>query len=289
LDSKLSIKGLVILDNLLYCEDTYSNLHSARHMHYPIFQYFTRALSLVILATIVMTDMADAQVQPYTKSYQVAKKRSRIRYRPSKNRPPYQSSRGTTGTRGACVRDGCLTAIAPFSHTGQSQSSQPLITWHVPKSQADRSMILTMYRWKEGQRELLWRAQLNSQAGMNIFTVSAEQALKPGEYIWQVVVESNDYSPAQSLATEASIAIVQRNTLGETDDHWYDQWREAIDDRQQMQKLIQDLSGLEIANAQRDSEIQCDAADRDQKAKCLALAIDAGKAAGDRLLKLKFD
>jgi Domain of Unknown Function (DUF928) len=260
-------------------------------MRYSIFQHFTRALSLVILATIVPANLADAQVQPYVAitRYQIARKPNRTRYRPLKNRPPYQSSRGTTGTRGACVSDGCLTAIAPLSHTGQSQSSQPSIAWHVPKSQANRSMILTMYHWQEGQRELVWREQLNSKAGMNIFTVTAEQALKPGEYIWQVVVESNDDYPSQNPVAEASIAIIPPNTLGETDDRWYDQWREAIGDQQQMQKLIRDLSALEITAVQRDTEIQCDTVDRDQKAKCLILAIDAGKAAGDRLLKLKFD
>jgi hypothetical protein len=216
-------------------------------MRYPIPRPFYIALSVLLGLTIVTAGIAEA------------------RYRPSKRRPAYRSASTTTGTRGDCTKEGCLTAIAPLSHVGQSRSSQPTIAWYVPQAQATCPGFLTMYQIKEGQRERLWTADIANQPGINEFNLGAAQSLKPGEYVWQLVLECNANRPSKNPVVEAGIGVLAPNATVEDEDLWYDQWRDAIGDRQKMQVLIKDLSTLEASVAE-ESVVQ-----------------------HDRLLKLKFN
>jgi Domain of Unknown Function (DUF928) len=185
------------------------------------------------------------------------------RYRPSKRQPTYRGPSTTTGTRGPCTSAGCLTAIAPLSHVGQSKSAQPTIAWFVPSQQTSCPGLLTMYRVQAGKRELLWTAAVQNQSGLNQWRLTTAQVLKPGEHIWQLVLECNPNRPSKNPVVEAGLGIIDSNI--DTADLWYDQWRDAMGDRQKMQSLIQDLSALEV-NVAKESVSQ-----------------------QDRLLKLKFD
>jgi hypothetical protein len=187
------------------------------------------------------------------------------RYRPSKRRPAYRSASTTTGTRGDCAKEGCLTAIAPLSHVGQSKSTQPTIAWFVPLQQASCPGILTMYRVQEGKRSSLWMKEVQSQRGLNQWRLTSEQALEPGEYVWQLVLECNPNRPSKNPVVEVGLGIIDGRSDLDTADLWYDQWRDAIGDQEKMQSLIQDLSTLEV-NVAKESVSQ-----------------------HDRLLKLRFD
>jgi Domain of Unknown Function (DUF928) len=216
-------------------------------MRYLIPRPFYITLSVLVGLIIVTAGIAEA------------------RYRPSKRRPIYRGPSSTTGTRGTCAKDGCLTAIAPLSHVGQSQSSQPTIAWFVPPQQANCPGLLTMYRFQGGKRDRLWITEIINQSGLNQLSLTATQALKPGEYIWQLVLECNANRPSKNPVIEAGLGIVGSTEEVNSGDLWYDQWRDAIGDRQKMQNLIQDLSASEVSTA-KESVSQ-----------------------HDRLLKLKFD
>jgi hypothetical protein len=216
-------------------------------MRYSMPRYLTIAASFLLITTIVAAGIAEA------------------RYRPSKRRPSYRGPSTTTGTRGTCTKQGCLTAIAPLSHVGQSESTQPTIAWFVTPDQASCPGLLTMFRWSNDKRERLWSTTVTNQAGLNRFSLTNTQVLQSGEYVWQLVLECNANRPSQNPVVEAGIGIVSANRGSNSDDLWYDQWRDAIGDRAKMQMLIRDLSTLE-ANVAEESVVQ-----------------------HDRLLKLKFE
>ncbi len=168
------------------------------------------------------------------------------RYRPKSSRPPSGPSTAT-GTRTGCPIDlGCLKALAPLKHVGQSQLAQPTIAWLVPSHQAHCPTVLSWYRVRNNQPQPILRTELKTQTGINYWQMPSTQALKPGEYVWKTELKCNsdliaNQNPDQNPAVEVAIDILAPTAQADPAELWYDQFASAINQPEQRQQLLDDL------------------------------------------------
>jgi hypothetical protein len=166
------------------------------------------------------------------------------RYRPRNRRPP-RGSITTTAARTGCQPDiGCLQALAPLKHVGQSQLAQPTIAWLVPSHQSHCPTVLSWYSLNN-QKQPILQTELKTQAGMNYWRMPSSQPLKPGEYVWKTELDCNSGSPANNPFVGAEIDILAPTAQADPSELWYDQFARAIDQPEQIQLLLQDLVSVE--------------------------------------------
>lgn len=177
-------------------------------------------------------------------------------YRPGATQPPPRSGTTTsTTTRG----DGCsaastmgLVALAPQTHVGLTQSSQPTFAWFSPETDAYTVEFRIAEHLPNGQFRVVYATEFEStdrQLPSGITTVSlsgTNVTLSPNQtYRWQAVVVCNPNRPSESLVTEADIYVVEasadlsaalaavtdsaeRLRLFATSGLWYDAMGEAL-------------------------------------------------------------
>jgi hypothetical protein len=142
---------------------------------------------------------------------------------PTGNDAPNSQTTSIAATRGVCnpvanrleqkVNPATLTALAPYSHVGQSSNTHPTFTWYLP-DQESYPIEFWMYEFDpssyDGKGKQVYQAKLSSSAGITTHTLPEKQAsLSPGKtYVWQVAVICNPNSPSQSLVINNRVKIV---------------------------------------------------------------------------------
>lgn len=142
---------------------------------------------------------------------------------PTGNDAPDAQTTSIAATRGVCnpatdrseqkANSATLTALAPYSHVGQSSATHPTFTWYLP-DQESYPMEFWLYEFDptsyDGKGKQVYQAKLSSSAGIMTHALSKEQAsLSPGKtYVWQVAVICNPNSPSQSLVINNRVKIV---------------------------------------------------------------------------------
>lgn len=186
-------------------------------------------------------------------------------------KPPTSQKPPTGKTTGTISRGGCsggaesLTALAPYSHVGQTSSPHPTLAWFVPDSQSYAMEVRLDKYDPSGDRTRLRTVQLQSQPGIMVLSLS-EQKLSTGRYRWQVVILCNPNRPSSALVVEADIDVVDRpadladalsaarpltrvNLFAESG-LWYDALGEALRaEEPTIQALLADLAALEASSA----------------------------------------
>jgi hypothetical protein len=142
---------------------------------------------------------------------------------PTGNDAPDAQTTSIAATRGVCnpaadrseqkANSATLTALAPYSHVGQSSATHPTFTWYLP-DQESYPMEFWLYEFDptsyDGKGKQVYQAKLSSSTGIMTHALPKQQAnLSPGKtYIWQVAVICNPNSPSQSLVVNNRIKIV---------------------------------------------------------------------------------
>jgi hypothetical protein len=198
----------------------------------------------------------------------------------TRNDAPKGESTTITGTRGkgSCSEQATtkLTALAPYSHPGQSANSHPTFAWHIPDTEA-YPVLFKLYEYDATQRnskgKTIAKKTLSSTPGIMSYTLPSDSpGLSVGKkYIWEVVVICNPNSPSQSLVVDADIKIVAQpaeietklsntsNNITKADIYaeaglWYDALAKVVvtsDDPQAKAfttKLIEQLTVMETQN-----------------------------------------
>jgi hypothetical protein len=142
---------------------------------------------------------------------------------PTGNDAPDAQTTSIAATRGVCnpasdnseqkTNTATLTALAPYSHVGQSSATHPTFTWYIP-DQESYPLEFWLYEFDpasyDGKGKQVYQAKLSSSAGIMTLALPQQQAsLSPGKtYIWQVAVICNPNSPSQSLVVNNRVKIV---------------------------------------------------------------------------------
>lgn len=142
---------------------------------------------------------------------------------PTGNDAPDAQTTSIAATRGVCnpasdnseqkTNTATLTALAPYSHVGQSSATHPTFTWYIP-DQESYPLEFWLYEFDpasyDGKGKQVYQAKLSSSAGIMTLALPQQQAsLSPGKtYIWQVAVICNPNSPSQSLVINNRVKIV---------------------------------------------------------------------------------
>lgn len=208
---------------------------------------------------------------------------------------PRSGTTTSTTTRG----DGCsaasatgLVALAPQTHVGLTQSSQPTFAWFSPETDAYTVEFRVAEHLPNGQFRVIYATEFEStekQLPSGITTVSLTETnvlLSPNQtYRWQAVVVCNPNRPSESLVTEADIYVVEASadlsaTLAAVTDSaersrlfaesglWYDAMGEALNASSPdlSISLLEDLVGLEAeAIAGAEDVVEVSAVDRLQE------------------------
>ena len=206
---------------------------------------------------------------------------------PTGNDAPNSQTTSIAATRGVCnlasdsskqvAKDATLTALAPYSHVGQSSATNPTFTWYIPDRES-YPMEFWLYEFDPtsygGKGKQVYQAKLASSAGIMTHSLPTKQAgLTPGKtYIWQVALICNPNSPSQSLVVNNQVKIVEvdptlKTQLNNSSDYltkadiyaqaglWYDALAEVAtmpNDPQAQDltlKLISQLAQTEQANS----------------------------------------
>lgn len=205
------------------------------------------------------------------------------------NDAPNSQTTSIAATRGVCnpasnspkrkANSATLTTLAPYSHVGQSNATNPTFTWYIPDRES-YPMEFWLYEFDptsyDSKGKQVYQAKLASSAGIMTHSLPTKQvSLSPGKtYIWQVALICNPNSPSQSLVVNNQIKIVevdrtlktQLNNSGEANrltraniyaqaGLWYDALAEVATMPQDPQaqdftlKLISQLAQTEQANS----------------------------------------
>jgi hypothetical protein len=194
------------------------------------------------------------------------------------NDAPKGESTTMTGIRGkgSCSEQAAtrLTALAPYSHPGQSTNSHPTFAWHIPDPEP-YPVLFRLYEYnatqRDGKGKTIAKETLSSTPGIMTYVLPSDApSLTAGQkYIWQAILVCNPNSPSESLVTEARINIVnpsseittQPNNTSEVNPAaqadiyaqaglWYDALAEAVSlpNKAVTTKLIRQLAALEEQN-----------------------------------------
>lgn len=132
-------------------------------------------------------------------------------YKPPANQKPPSSRTTSTVARGGCEGSGgtSLTALAPYSHIGQTVSTHPTFAWYVPDAQS-YPLELRLYQYDISGDTKIQTIKLQSYPGVMTWSIPEEQpGLLVGQrYRWQVVILCNPNRPSNALVTEADIEVV---------------------------------------------------------------------------------
>jgi len=140
------------------------------------------------------------------------------------NDAPNSQTTSIAATRGVCnpsssspeqkAKEATFTALAPYSHVGQSTASNPTFSWYIPERQS-YPLEFWLYEFDPssygGKGKQVYQAKLSSSSGIMTHSLPTKQvSLTPGKtYIWQVAVICNPNSPSQSLVVNNQVKIVE--------------------------------------------------------------------------------
>lgn len=140
------------------------------------------------------------------------------------NDAPNSQTTSIAAARGVCnpgsdrlepkANSATLTTLAPYSHVGQSNATNPTFTWYIPDRES-YLMEFWLYEFDptsyDSKGKQIYEAKLASTAGVMSHTLPKKQvSLSPGKtYIWQVALICNPNSPSQSLVINNQIEIVE--------------------------------------------------------------------------------
>lgn len=192
-------------------------------------------------------------------------------------KPQTASSPDAKTTTSAATRGGCLnqsntdlTAIAPYSHVGQTISTHPSFTWFIPDGEYFPLEFQLEEYGGDGQPQTVYRQTLSGQPG--IMSLSLPEDL-PGltagkKYLWKVIMRCTRYKSVVTMA-EVEVVAPSPELISANQDPsgteilfdlysetglWYDAIALALkaEDLQQMKlqnRLIQELAALETGSS----------------------------------------
>ena len=136
----------------------------------------------------------------------------------TENDAPDSRSTSISGIRGS--GGGCsgtettnLTAIAPYTHIGQTNSTHPTFVWFVPDRQSyPVELQLSEYSPKSasGKGNTIFKVRLQSSPGIMSYSLPKNQpGLSSGQkYVWQVAILCNPNRPSEDLVFSTAIIVV---------------------------------------------------------------------------------
>lgn len=137
-------------------------------------------------------------------------------YRPPSKPSAPKEPGSNTSRGGSCAPQATigLTTLVPLSHVGQTSSQHPSFFWFVP----DRQAYPLQFRLFKSNGQLLYRTQLQSQAGIMQFSLPQSQPeLAIGQtYRWQVVLVCDPRTPLTNVVAMAAIAVVKPSAALQT-------------------------------------------------------------------------
>ena len=184
--------------------------------------------------------------------------------KPKTTSAPDSRTTTSTATRGGCSnKDNLdLTAIAPYSHVGQTVSTHPTFVWFVPDSEYFPLEFSLKEYTADSQLNTVYRQELDSKPG--IMSLSLPQNLPDlsvgKKYRWKVVMRCTRYkavvtmaeievvAPTPELSTASSNSDVNRLVdVYSSNGLWYNALEtiNAADSSQTLQELIQQLAAVE--------------------------------------------
>jgi hypothetical protein len=196
--------------------------------------------------------------------------------KPTQTSAPDSRNTTSAASRGGCVnKDNTqLTAIAPYSHVGQTTSTHPTFAWFIPDGEyfplefhlLENAGTSTGTSQAKIQAKIIYKQNLASSPGMMHLTLPHNQpGLAVGKkYRWQIVMRCTRYlavvttaemevaAPTPELQTELSkiSGTARRVDVYAKNGFWYDAFEISVKaaefQRAELQdKLIQDLVLLE--------------------------------------------
>ena len=222
-------------------------------LFFDCFQQFKRYSWLTTLICL-LTIFSTAAIAEYKK--------------PKKASSPDERTTTSTATRGGCLnRDNSnLTAIAPYSHVGQTISTSPTFVWFIPESEYFPLEFHLEEYTTDAQPKTIYKQELSSKPGiMSLSLPSDFPGLTVGKtYRWKVVMRCTRY---RAVVTMAEIEVVALTTelqtlsasisspsksidLYSTKGLWYDALAITLD-KGELQpvlpnQLIKELAAVEI-------------------------------------------
>ena len=130
--------------------------------------------------------------------------------KPKTTSAPDSSTTTSTATRGGCVdstdNNLSLTAIAPYSHVGQTTSTHPTFTWFIPDSEYF-PLEFHLEEYTAKRLKTVYKQKLASKPGMmSISLPQSSPGLTAGKkYRWKVVMRCTRY---KAVVTMAEIEVV---------------------------------------------------------------------------------
>ena len=185
---------------------------------------------------------------------------------------------GIRGSSGGClgIETTSLTALAPYTHIGQTTSTHPTFVWFVPDRQSyPVELQLSQYSPKSASRKgnTLFKVTLKSTPGIMTYSLPKHQlGLSSGQkYVWQVAVLCNPNRPSEDLLVSTEIIVVdaptslqkQLTTVSDSLDKaklyaevglWYDALAEVVQAKDNTlakkltYELIEELTAIEKLN-----------------------------------------
>ncbi|MBD2491233.1 DUF928 domain-containing protein [Aulosira sp. FACHB-615] len=198
-------------------------------------------------------------------------------------KPPERPSRPKTATGSNSSRTNecsgspniSLTALAPFSHVGQTASLQPTFAWFAPNAQG-REIEFSLYEYVDGKVKLIYKTQTQSSPGIIKFSLADKKiSLTVGnKYLWQVALLCNPNHPSEDLLVRAEVEVVempisfknallrtkeipQRSKLYAEQGLWYDALAETLMNsvnKASTLNLLLELSKLELEETNKITE-----------------------------------
>jgi len=169
---------------------------------------------------------------------------------PRTGSPP--DARTIAGTRGVgCAEhsETTLTALAPYSHVGQTASTHPTFAWYAPEGQAAVEFRLYAYGADGAlQPQPLYEVMLENSPGITTFTLSNDEpGLAVGRYYWQVALLCDLAHPSEDLVAGTEIEVV--SAASDPANVWYDVFSQTLSSRGDVLSLLLNLAAIESATS----------------------------------------
>lgn len=167
---------------------------------------------------------------------------------PRTGSPP--DARTIAGTRGVgCAEhsETTLTALAPYSHIGQTASTHPTFAWYAPEGQAAVEFRLYTYGADGAlQPQPLYEVMLENSPGITTFTLSNDEpGLAVGRYYWQVALLCDLAHPSEDLVAGTEIEVVA--AASDLASLWYDMLSDTLASDGNVLNLLLNLAAIENA------------------------------------------
>ena len=190
--------------------------------------------------------------------------------KPKTTSSPDSKTTTSTATRGGCINNQDsklnLTAIAPYSHVGQTTSTHPTFTWFIPDSEYFPLEFHLEEYTANSRLKTIYKQKLSSKPGIMSLPLPQDiPGLTAGKkYRWKVVMRCTRY---RAVVTMAEVEVVALNSKLETASNntsgisnqvdlysssglWYDALGitlNAVDSQQTdlQNRLIQELTAVE--------------------------------------------